>query len=610
MNFIKSRLYCLAIVLTVILSLRFSYTVPEESKWSIYSSDLLENIKMLRAAAQDHLDGRASIGGLRSKLTETRLSYKRVEFLLEYFYPEYVEEYINGAPLKRIERHDTRPFVIPPEGLQVLDEFLFADESGIEPREVFKLTQKLEERGLPLLNDLSAKAIDGSLLITAARLELIRIMSMGVTGFDTPGSLNAIAEASAALSSMHSILKPQMDSSSSQLFTASISFLKTNTSFDDLDRLEFLRNYLDPLYKSLGRLNSENPSSNPEKYQGKMAWNPNSTSMFSEDFLDPYHFTRLDKAGDNQWKRKLGRKLFYEPSLSQGGRLSCSSCHQPEKGFADGMAKSKSIDDDVLLNRNSPTLLNAVYADRYFHDMRAFDLEQQAEHVIFNPHEFNSASMDIVQRINQDGGYDSLIAKATGRHELNRKDLLEALTSYVLSLRSFNSPFDQYIRGDTSYIDPAVKRGFNLFMGKASCGSCHFAPTFSGLVPPRYIKNESEVLGVLRDPNGSRKEIDSDNGRVANKLFSESADIYNKSFKTPTVRNVELTAPYFHNGAYENLDQVIDFYDHGGAAGLGLDIPNQTLAPDSLNLTEVEKADLIAFMNSLTDNPSSLSNEY
>jgi cytochrome c peroxidase len=137
-------------------------------------------------------------------------------------------------------------------------------------------------------------------------------------------------------------------------------------------------------------------------------------------------------------------------------------------------------------------------------------------------------------------------------------------------------------------------------MGKAACGTCHFAPTFSGLVPPLYRESESEVLGVMQGPDSTR--LDADPGRSRNGRPEDRLALFDRSFKTTTVRNVELTAPYFHNGAYQTLDEVIDFYDKGGARGLGAsDLPNQTLAEEPLQLDEKEKQALKHFLLSLTD---------
>jgi len=244
-------------------------------------------------------------------------------------------------------------------------------------------------------------------------------------------------------------------------------------------------------------------------------------------------------------------------------------------------------------------LLNAVYADRFFYDLRAFTLEQQAEHVIFNPDEFNTAYSAILKKLAGQEKYKEDFKKVFGKGDISREKFSKALASYVLSLKSFNSPFDKYVRGESEGLAQEVKNGFNLFMGKAGCATCHFAPTFSGLVPPFYNENESEILGVPETTEANR--LDGDSGRYNNKILSEQAWIFEKSFKTTTVRNAGLTAPYFHNGAYQTLEEVIDFYNDGGGQGKGLLVQNQTLPPDLLNLSDQEKRDIIAFINSLND---------
>jgi cytochrome c peroxidase len=137
-------------------------------------------------------------------------------------------------------------------------------------------------------------------------------------------------------------------------------------------------------------------------------------------------------------------------------------------------------------------------------------------------------------------------------------------------------------------------------MGKAACGTCHFAPNFNGTVPPLYNESESEVLGVPENPYSKPLVIDNDEGRIAAKL-KEDAPFYRYSFKTPTLRNVALTAPFMHNGAYKSLEDVMDFYNKGGGSGIGINVPYQTLPADPLNLNKQEMKDIISFMESLTD---------
>ena len=139
-----------------------------------------------------------------------------------------------------------------------------------------------------------------------------------------------------------------------------------------------------------------------------------------------------------------------------------------------------------------------------------------------------------------------------------------------------------------------ARDGFNLFMGKAQCGTCHFLPLFNGVKPP-YIGSEFEVLGTPADTLYSA--LSADTGRYGVNPAPET----HRAFRTGTLRNIARTAPYMHNGAYKTLEDVIDFYDHGGAVGLGLALPTQTLPSDELNLSKEEKADIIAFLKALTD---------
>ena len=153
------------------------------------------------------------------------------------------------------------------------------------------------------------------------------------------------------------------------------------------------------------------------------------------------------------------------------------------------------------------------------------------------------------------------------------------------------------MRGDENKLSENEKKGFNLFMGKAKCGTCHFAPLFSGLLPPFFTESESEVLGVPGTNDKKNPTLDNDLGKF---LFTKSV-IHKNSFKTPTLRNIELTAPYMHNGVYATLEEVMEFYNNGGGNGLKIAPPNQTLPFDKLNLSKKEVSDIIAFMKTLTD---------
>ena len=573
------------------------------TRFSTFTHEFSSSIASLDALARDFKNKKVSLKEIQSKVLQTRLAYKKIEFILAFYHPEYVKSSINGAPLLHIERTGTTPSVFNPEGLQVLDEMVFSEEANEKGNEISYLTTKLKNKYQMLYDRLKRENQLKESLLPAMRIELIRIFSLGITGFDTPGSLNGIAEAAAALESMNGFLSDQKDPNTADallLFQKTITYLQQPTTFETFDRLTFLKDYLNPLYETLGKLQN-NQKINTADLDQISGWNASNTSFFGSDFLNPYHFTELTQEEDSPALKALGKTLFYDSILSDSGTLSCVSCHDPAKSFTDSQPRSISNVQGKTVLRNSPTLLNAVFADRYFYDLRAFTIEQQVEHVIFNSAEFNTSYASILKKLNTKETYKAPIKKAFGTSELDRNQFRKALASYVLSLTSFNSPFDQYMRSERTDLSPKIKEGFNLFMGKANCATCHFAPTFSGLVPPFFNESESEILGVLENPKAKIGKLDTDEGRFSNAIASEKAWIYQKSFKTATVRNSAETAPYFHNGAYDTLEEVIDFYNEGGGEGLGHSVQNQTLSADSLNLTDYEKEALIAFLKSLSE---------
>lgn len=575
-----------------------------QSAWYLQNmTEFSQSLEKLNQVASDYKFEKTDLESLRSAVKNVRLSYKKIEFILAYLYPEFTVSNINGAPLMQLEQEETVSNVVYPHGLQVLDEQVNAEEQEVfEQRNLIASVAGSLDGNFRMLykssNQLNISAIE---TLAAMRLQLIRILSMGITGFDTPGSLNGLEETKVSMNGMQNFLDINSDKAkiAQELFEKSIRYLEKNQDFESFDRLVFIRDFLDPLYAELGKLQG---SKNIEKLSYTSAWNPQSKSIFGKDFLNPYFFTELTKKEDSPELRALGNELFYDPILSQDGKVSCASCHHPEKAFTDALPKSQSNTLGKTVLRNAPTLLNAVYADRYFYDLRAFSLEQQAEHVIFNPEEFNTSYISILEKLNRSSKYKQAFKNVFGKGEIDRSKFTKALASYVLTLTSHNSPFDLYIRKESENLSQEVKNGFNLFMGKANCATCHFAPTFSGLVPPLFNENESEILGVLENPDATRLMVDPDKGRIENGLrLEKDAWIYYKSFKTMTVRNIGKTAPYMHNGAFRSLEDVMDFYNRGGGEGMGLTVQNQTLSPDRLNLTDQEIKDLIAFMNALTE---------
>ncbi|MCP9236614.1 cytochrome-c peroxidase [Lewinella sp. JB7] len=556
----------------------------------------VEHAQRLSELVEAYRRGQSDTTAVRQAVHATRKAYKRTAWLVETYYPTYTATHFNGPPLPRPRKQEGHSEMVAPEGLQVMDEMAYTTDP--DPTQLSVLSRKLLARARLLLPEVSQRTYPLTEVLEAMRAEVVRIPTLYLTGFDTPGSASGLAESRAALASLADVLSEQSilaayptHAEAVHQLRAAAAALSAPETFAEFDRLSFQRNHLNGLYRILGRLQGQ--SGQTPRLPFSSGRNPAGQDLYADEFLDPYAYAELRSEDDSPALRALGKRLFYDERLSGGGQLSCGSCHQPERYFTDG--KRRSV-------RDAPTLLNAVYADRYFYDLRAFSLEQQAAHVIYDHAEFATDYAGIIARLRSEGGYRRQFREAFGKGgKIDRRTFGAALASYVLSLRSFNSPFDRYARGQSDELDEAAKQGFNLFMGRAGCGTCHFAPTFAGLLPPAYTESESEVLGVPADPDAAVLTLAPDRGRAAGGPAYEEIAWYEHSVKTPTIRNVAETAPYFHHGMFPDLAAVVDFYDRGGGAGLGLTVPNQTLPATPLNLTATEKNALIAFMRSLTD---------
>ena len=539
-----------------------------------------------------------------------RLQFKRIEFLVGYF-DSHAENRLNGAPLEKVNESDLQRSIISPEGFQVIEEILFGEDALQEKGELLELGERLRYRVGTMRTFAERVAITDRYLFEGMREEILRIALLGLTGFDSPALANSIPEAESALRGVEDGFRlyfadleqasPSLASQLESQIDDALDYLKENSDFDTFDRLAFIREHADPIYADLlaahyalgFRTFAEvSPYTRPVRYEA--------ASIFSPDGFDPFFYSPDPSDARHEGRVELGRVLFFDPILSKNVRRSCASCHHPEKAFTDGLKRNLDITGEGRVGRNTPTLVNTAFQSKFFWDGRMEHLEHQIENVLLNHSEMHMTFEEIIARLRRSPEYRRMFADAySGMTDtaITKYGITRALASYMRTLVAMDSEFDRYVRGDLQHIDPAVKRGFNLFMGKASCGTCHFAPLFSGVVPPKYLETETEVLGVPETPDTLHPVLDPDPGR-----FDARHDvIYRNSFKTVTVRNAELTPPYMHNGVFATLEEVIDFYDRGGGLGLGLDVPNQTLPPDRLNLTAEEKRDLVAFMHSLTD---------
>lgn len=520
---------------------------------------------------------------------QARIAYKKIEFITEYFMPS-ATRLVNGAPLNEIEIEEN--MINEPGGFQVIEEYVFPKIDTANYQELIHQINKLqtELKRYQTLQDLEYMP---SQCLDAARLEVFRISSLGLSGFDTPLSQNKIAESIAVLAHLPVYLNlfGKVDKDLEKAFSESIQFLEKQKN-ESFDALTCIKQYLQPLTKGIinWQKTQEIAPLKDTRILSAEAGTYFDKNAFSGDF-----YTHNSEAYSSTAKASLGKKLFFDPVLSNGNGISCVTCHQPDKAFTDGQIKAIGI-SGKRVQRNTPTLMYAGLQSKQFYDLSVGSLEEQAEKVVHNPLEMKGNLEKALISIKKDAKYAEVLKKAFPKvTRIETRHLRNAIGAYIRSLAPFNSRFDQYMKG-TGILDNQEKQGFNLFMGKAKCGTCHFFPLFNGTVPPDFQKTESEVLGVFDQPRS--KKIDKDLGRGTH---NPQIDDWRYAFKTPTIRNIEKTAPYMHNGAYPDLVSVIDFYDHGGALGLGVELENQTLSDEQLKLSKTEKTALIAFLKTLTD---------
>ena len=298
-----------------------------------------------------------------------------------------------------------------------------------------------------------------------------------------------------------------------------------------------------------------------------------------------------------QEKIELGRLLYFDPVLSGDNEQSCATCHHPDLGFSDGRNSSmgfggKGIGPDRKggheVRRSAPTVWNAAFNRKQFWDGRANDLEDQARFPITSADEMNQNPDELVKELKAIPEYVRLFDKAFGGASgsaVSMENVTFAIAAFERTIISNNSPFDRYAAGDPTALTVEQRRGLTLFRSlKTRCFECHGFPTFAN---PDF-----KVIGVPTMPGQpddlGRSEI-------------EGGEPYKNAFKVPTLRNVALTAPYMHNGRFQTLEEVIDFYSNGGGKGEGLKLPNLDDKIRGFKLSDQEKKDLIAFLYALTD---------
>lgn len=296
----------------------------------------------------------------------------------------------------------------------------------------------------------------------------------------------------------------------------------------------------------------------------------------------------------NPDKVQLGKMLFYDPRLSSSGQIACASCHDPQLGWGDGKRLAFGH-DRKLGKRNAMTLWNVAFYKTLFWDGRANSLEDQAKFPIKDHLEMNESLSNMEAKVKSYKGYEPLFQKAFGKPDINKEQILKAIACFERTIVSPKSRFDLFVSGKKEAITDVELKGLHLYRTKAGCINCHNSPLFSD----NQFHNDGQTLW------GSKNE---DLGLYH--VTGNKVDV--GKFKTPSLREVTQTGPWFHHGNFPTLKDVIFFYNLGNPApiqnkyeGTARDsiLPQNSPLLKKLNLTDGEIDALLAFLNTITTTP-------
>ena len=603
------------ILSATVFCLSFSLRQKKEYK-SLYESALNEfrqqQNDLRKFIKQADLSNQNDKEKIKEQINASRSKLKAIDFWLRYFEPLAYKKINGPLPVEWetevFEKYEP-PYRRQGGGITLAE--LSLDEETVQKDSLLALI----DTSVVALQTFEADSITTQLdtyhhFFLANRLYLLNLATIYTTGFECPDTSNIIPELRLMLSSVKKIYEdfgvtfPQTALSKEylELYDKFIVFTNNqSTDFSLFDHFSFIKDFVNPLF----RLNQQFINSYRVTTISLMDFSleNNAYSIFDKALYSPQNtkgiFSLVEDENVLAEIKKIGKLLFYDPILSGNNKRSCASCHKPTEYFTDTtLVTAFQFDDQQHLPRNTPTLLNSVFNHLVMYDGKHISLQGQAKDVIQNPVEMNSNENELIKKILSCKEYRDAFKKFTQftpeEKNISLTHIVSAITYYYADFSNYYSPFDNAMNNKGT-LNLAEKNGFNIFMSKAQCGTCHFLPQFNGVKPP-YVGSEFEVIGVPED--SSYKKLSPDKGRY---LINPANEMMN-AFRTGTVRNAGYTKPYMHNGVFQTLEQVVDLYDAGGGAGKKLKVDNQTLSTDSLKLSKEEKTNLVAFIHSLNEN--------
>ena len=608
------RLAGVSVVGVVMLAFAFGFT-PGPGYRELYRGTLehLATQQSRLASEIVRVDLRTGAGrdSLRGEIAATRLKLKAADFWLRYLEPNTYRRMNGPLPVEwetEVFEKFEKPYRRVGAGLTLAE--LALDDSTVTRDSLLALVRaSMAAAQVFEADSITRQLVKPDHFFLANRLFLLNLGAIYTTGFECPAPPRVVPELRAMLTSTRGIYAAfardfpatPLSPAYLQRYDAAIAFAGAQPDdYAAFDHFAFIRDHVNPLFAmNQTMILGYNVASHSVN---DFTLNDSCVSMFDKGLYNAQNtkgvYSLIEDPRTLARIRETGRLLFYDPLMSGNNQRACVSCHKPSQYFSDNsVATPESFEHAGRLKRNAPSLVDAPFNHLLMLDGRHLTLQAQAHDVMTNPTELGSNERSLVDKVmsckDYRSAFRSFLKWIPEEPKVTLDHLISAITSYYGGFSYYPAAFDDAINGKAT-LAPDAHRGFNLFMSKAQCATCHFVPQFNGVKPP-YVGSEFEVLGVPADTLYAR--LDADSGRAIVNPALETVH----AFRTGSLRNIAHTGPYMHNGVFRTLEQVVEFYDAGGGAGHRLNVPNQTLAADSLHLSAAEKSDLIAFMRSLDE---------
>lgn len=605
----------LLLVIICFISISFTGKSSGSDYPTIYATKLTafedEQKALLQLIQASNLHSANDIERIREKIHSTRIKLKNTDFWLRYLEPIAYKKINGPLPVEwetEVFEKFEKPYKREGAGLTLAE--LYLDEEELNKDSLLTLVQF----SLKAVETYKADSITDQLkthhhFYLSNRLFLLNLAAIYTTGFECPDTTRIIPELLTMLEGAEDVyhsfnnnfIDKKLTPEYIKLYKDAVAFVRSQPiNYSSFDHFTFIKDFVNPLFGINQQLITQ------YKVYSKSfvdyALNKKNFSIFNKALYNGQNpkgiFLRVDDSASLAEIDYVGKLLFYDPILSGNNSRSCNSCHKSTEYFTDTVSTtSLQFSGKERLPRNTPSLINARFNHLIMLDGKHISLQDQLKDVMMNPNEMGSNDKTLLKKVLSCKEYKQIftrLLKLTPQEpEITLDHIASAVTFYYNKFSNQYSPFDEAMNNNKS-LGVDARLGFNLFMSKAQCATCHFVPNFNGVKPP-YVGSEFEVLGVPADKE--YKKLSADKGRYGLNNAFETMN----AIRTGSVRNAEYTKPYMHNGVFATLREVIDFYDGGGGVGHGLNVPNQTLSSDSLHLSDNDKDKLIVFIKSLSE---------